>query len=515
MAPKFKKDRKPPPPSPLELTFELTPKQGEAFATTATEVLYGGAAGSGKSHLARVLAINYALEVPGISIFIFRRLYSDLYNNHVIGPTGFRAMLAPWINNTHPSSPLIGGRLVDAVDGEIRFWNGSKIFLCHLQHQKDLTKYYGPEFHVLFLEEATQFSEYMIRFLRSRLRIPTALKIPDKYKKPQSEWRDPNTPDYYLPRAYYTSNPGGVGHVYIKKGFVDAAPPGTLHVAPDTDGGHTRIYIPARVDDNPYVNREEVKANLAGLPPNLVDALMNGNWNAVIGAFFPEVDPAAHIVQPFPFPDHFPRIMSMDWGAAGEGDPFSCLWGCVSDGTLAHYPRGTIFIYRRWSGHGLPKVTASQVAEGIKERERFDGKILARVAGGDIMEKRGHGESIFEIFSANGVHFTRADNRRESGANQVRERLVGNSGVPAIYWFPEASGMLGLLGNLQHDPNNPADVAPGDDHDYDALRYMLMSRPWVKDAPPQAMPLQKLYRPQTITEAFEDYERQHYGRARL
>ena len=496
----------------IALNVELTPKQGEVLASNCTEILYGGAAASGKSYLARALSILWALEIPGINIFLFRRIYADLVINHLEGPQGLRAMLAAWCNAKHPRSPLIGGRLCDIVDGEVRFWNGSKIFLCHLQHQKDLTKYYGPEFHVLILEEATQFSEYMIRFLRSRMRIPKALKIPDKYLKPQSEWKSPYEPDYYFPRMLMTSNPGGVGHAYLKKGFIDSALPFVPHKAPDEDGGHTRVYIPARVDDNPFVNREEVKANLAGLPPQLVEALLSGNWNAVIGAFFPEVDKSIHVIKSFPIPAHWSRLMSMDWGACGEGDPFACTWAAVSDGTLPQYPRGSLIVYREWSGHGLPKTTASAVADGIVSREHHDGKIVQRVAGGDIMENRGHGQSIFEIFAENGVVFSRADNRRESGWMQVRERLVGKNGIPAIYWFEEASGMLESIGNLQHDANDPSDCAAGDDHQGDSLRYLLMARPWVREAPKSELPIEKRFKAPTLDEAWKILERQEQRR---
>jgi hypothetical protein len=497
----------------VHLTFDLHPRQGEALQSLSTELLYGGAASGGKSHLSRVMAILWSLEIPGIQIYFFRRLYDDLIKNHLNGPTGFRAMLAPWCNTKHPKSPLIGQRLAEIVDGEIRFWNGSKIFLCHLQHQKDLTKYYGPDFHVLFIEEATQFSEFMLRFLRSRLRIPKALKIPDKYLKPKADWKDPTEPDYYFPRAIYTSNPGGVGHGYIKRSFITGFKPYQMHQAPSDDGGHMRQFIPAKVNDNPSINREDVKSNLAGLPPILVDALLNGNWNAVIGAYFPEADPKIHLIKPFIIPEYWPRIMAMDWGACGEGDPFMIGWFAMSDGSIPLYPRGTAIGYRTFSGRGLPKVTVNWVCDEIHRRELGEVKPIVRVAGGDIKEQRGIGESIYEIFQGHGIQFSRADMRRVSGWQQVRERLVGKD-RPLIYWFEDQTDEFETLMNLQHDLNDVNDCAAGDDHWADMVRYFCMARPWTREAPKREVAFDERFKQPTMTDIWAEHDRLTGGNRR-
>ena len=490
----------------LAVNFELHPRQGDALMSPATELLYDGAASGGKSHISRVMAILWALEVPGIQIYLFRRLYDDLIKNHIEGPSGFRSMLVPWLNGKHPKSPLTANRLVEMVEGEIRFWNGSKIFLCHLQHQKDITKYYGTEFHVLFLEEATQFSEYMIRFLRSRMRIPDVLKIPDKFLKPKEHWMDPNKPQYLFPRMILTSNPGGIGHAYIKQAFITGFKPYELHRAPQEDGAHYRQYIPAKVNDNPSINRDEVKNNLSGLPPSLVDALLNGNWDAVVGAYFPEADKAVHLVPEFAVPEHWVRFMAMDWGACGDGDPFAITWFAVSDGSIPLYPRDTLIGYRSWFGRGLPKITVDYVIKGIKERELGEPKVIYRVAGGDILEKRGTGPSIFEIFYAQNINFQRADMRRVSGWQQIRERLVGKDGVPGIVWFHTQVREFDTLLNLQHDPLNPNDAAAGDDHWADSVRYACMSRPWVKTIV-QPVDSWKKYQEPTLNDLWAEREK--------
>lgn len=418
--------------------------------------------------------------------------------NHVEGPTGFRAILEPWIRE----------KWVEIVEGEIRFkkW-GSKIFLRHCQYERDLPRLLGPEIHVLLIEEAGQFSESMIRFIRGRMRIPDTLKIPDKYLLPEHLWVDPTEPEHCFPRAIYTSNPGGIGHSYLKKSFVQGFEPMSLHRAPEDDGGMLRQFIPARVDDNPSINRKKYEANLKGLgSPQLIKSLLDGDWDAIVGAFFPELEKRTHLIHPFAIPDYWTRFMSMDWGACGDGDPFSIGWWAVSDGSIPLFPRHSLICYRSWYGRGLPKITASRIAEGIAEREDKDPPIINRVAGGDILEKRGHGESIFEIFSNNGIHFSRADMRRVSGWQQVRERLVGANNTPLLYWFHECENALETMITLQHDPRDPNDCSPGDDHFADMVRYACMSRPWARTKPPSEIPFEQKFTPPSIDDLWAERE---------
>lgn len=449
----------------LNLNFDLHPKQLEALESPATELLYGGAAGPGKSHLARVAAIAWALAIPGLQIFFFRRLYDDLIKNHVEGPTGFRSMLAALINARDRRSSLTAGRLCEVVEGEIRFWNGSKIFLCHCQHEKDLIKYQGPEFHVLFLEEATQFTEYQIRFLRSRLRIPDTLKIPKQYEG-------------LFPRAVYTANPGGVGHRYVKEAFIRGRAPGEIFTAPLEEGGMVRQFIRARLEDNPSIDPVEYDKKLAGLPPAIRKALREGDWDAIVGAYFPELSRIKHGISPFVIPAHWPRYSSLDWGACGEGDPFSLGWWTVADGSLGPYPRGSLIRYREWYGRGLPKTTVRDVSKGINERER-DEVIAMRVAGRDLFDHR-NGPSLAEEFRQYGLVYKPADTARIPGWQQMRERMQGVDDIPLFYIFDTCIDYFETVTSLQHDSHDPNDCAQGEDHQADESRYMCMARPWAQ-----------------------------------
>ncbi len=143
------------------LDLHLHPKQMSAFLSIATEILYGGAAGSGKSHLMRVAAITWCAEIPGLQVYLFRRIRDDLVKNHVEGPNGFRALLAGWVECG----------FCTIVEDEIRFWNGSKIYLCHCKDEKDRFKYQGAEIHVLLIDELTHFTDVIYRFLRNRVRM--------------------------------------------------------------------------------------------------------------------------------------------------------------------------------------------------------------------------------------------------------------------------------------------------------------------------------------------------------
>src|SRR5829696_3415068 len=158
--------------SPLaQLDLRLHPKQAEAFNTTANEVLYGGAAGGGKSYLIRVAAILWCTVIPGLQVYLFRRIRDDLVKNHMEGPKGFRALLAGWV--------LCGFATI--VEDEIRFWNGARIYLCHCKDEKDIYKYQGAEIHVLLIDELTHFTETMYRFLRNRVRM-VGIAVPDQYE---------------------------------------------------------------------------------------------------------------------------------------------------------------------------------------------------------------------------------------------------------------------------------------------------------------------------------------------
>ena len=474
----------------INLNYELWPKQLEAFRSPATERLYGGAAGGGKSHLERVESIALCLDIPGLNYFLFRRNFQDLVKSYIEGPSGYRQLLGPLIHDPDVKNAEI-------VAKEMRFpiRNGlqSKIFLCHCQHAKDVFKFGSFEFHVLNIAEAGEFEKFMIEYLRSRVRAPKEFleSLPEKYQLPKEFWKNPDVTEYQIPKILLSANPVGPGKDFLKKSFVDKKVPNKIYRMSDAVGGMLRQFIPARLNDNPSLDPIEYAAKLKGIGSKAyVDALLEGRWDVPIGAFFPQIDKSIHLIRPIMIPSHWPRFMAYDHGACGQGDPFSCGWYTIVGDPITiksaytNQPliaqRGSMICYRRWNGNGLPKMDAAQIADGIDNREKGE-PILFRVAGGDIMEARGHGESIFSIFSKKGINFRRADMRRQNGWAQVDYRLYGENGYPLSFWFEECEEDLDTISNVQYHDNDPGDIAGGDDHDADRHRYACMTRPIAKE----------------------------------
>lgn len=460
----------------ITLDLDLWPRQMTAFQSFAQELLYGGAAGGGKSHWERIMSISLCMDIPGLQYYLFRRSYSDLQKSYVEGPTGYNAMLGE----------LIHEGAVESVAKEIRFPNESKIYLCHAQHEKNVLDFGSFEFHVLNIAEAGQFTPFMIKYLRSRVRMGEDFKkkIPKHYIIPKEYWRDQTKPEYSLPRAIYTCNPIGPGKDFLKKNFVDGHQPDEIWRAEDEDGGMIRQFVPAKLGDNPSLDPVAYSASLKGIGNDAyVQALLDGNWKTTIGAFFPQIDVSRHLIRPFMIPEHWPKLMVYDHGSCGEGDPFSIGWYAISDGTIpvvSSYTkepmlcqRDSLICYRRWNGAGLPKTNVIEIANGIKERETEN--VLFRIAGGDIVEQRGlvmsedlraKGESVFTLFRKHGIAFVMADRRRQNGWAQVDYRLSGENGYPLSFWFDHCYEDLETMSNLQSDPMNPGDILPRqNDHD--------------------------------------------------
>ncbi len=351
---------------------------------------------------------------------------------------------------------------------EWRFPGGATLKMRHIDSDTDAGDYIGHSYTWIGWDElAKRPSLQAYHELKACLR--SAAAIPDK-------------------RIRATGNPGGAGHQQVKSYFaIDRYPMGMVPID-DPETGMTRMFIPSRVTDNKILlaNDPGYIARLKGVgSPELVKAWLNGDWDAVAGAFFDCWSADRHIIRPFAIPDYWLKFAAFDWGSA---KPFCVGWYAVSDGTRQGdrwFPAGAIIKYREWYGASGPnvglKMTAEQVADGIKRREG-DEDIAYRVADPACWKREG-GPSIAERMIDRGVIWGKADNSRVAGWDQVRGRLIGDD-EPMLYVFDTCHDLIRTLPALQHDDKRAEDVdTEGEDHAGDELRYACMSRPYMRPAP--------------------------------
>ena len=465
---------------------DLHPKQRTAFTSQATEILYGGAAGGGKSHLMRRAAVTWCEWVPGLQVYIFRREFGDLYKNHMEGPTGFPALLARKI--------AAGEARIIWSKNQIRIFHPGKadsvIHLCHCQRENDVHGYQGAEIHVLMIDELTQWTRKMYTYLRSRVRIG-GLKIPKWLK-------------HLFPRILAGANPGGIGHNWVKSDFIDIAPPLTLTRMVKSEGGMLRQFIPALLEDNPTMleNDPDYEGKLEGMgDPALVKAMRLGIWDIVSGGMFDDLwRREYHAIKPFPIPHSWRIYRALDYGSSA---PFSVGWWAESDGTEAImadgsrriFPRGTKIRIGEWYGwdgktpnQGI-KLTPKQIGEGIVLRETRAGirdRVKAGPADTQIFVAEPGRKSYAQEMAAVGATFIEADKKpgsRKIGWQAIRTRLQAVMTAakkhipleePGLFVFETCTQFIRTVPVLPRDKNDNDDVdTDAEDHVGDESRYAI------------------------------------------
>jgi phage terminase large subunit len=282
-----------------------------------------------------------------------------------------------------------------------------------------------------------------------------------------------------------TANPGGAGATWVKKRYIDPAPSYESFIGAD---GLTRKFIPARLQDNPFLATDgRYEQMLKALPPTQRQQLLDGNWDVSEGAAFTEFVPQLHVITPFEIPVHWERIKGIDYGYASES---ACIWGAVdpSDGTL--------IIYRELYRKGL---LGTDLADLITNMELADPFSVPGVLDTACWSRTGTtGPTIGETLIRAGHKLRRADKNRIQGKIQIHEYLkVMQSGRPRIQIFNTCPNLIRELQSIPLDKKNPEDVdthAP--DHAYDALRYLIMSRPRINDTLSQ---MRQFHRESTFT----------------
>lgn len=419
------------------------------------------------------------MAIPGIQVYLFRRISDDLIKNHIEGPSGFPVLVGEMVMSGHV-------KIVQSPNVQVQFWNGSKIHLCHCQYDKDRFKYQGAEIHVLLIDELTHFSEVIYRYLRGRCRV-IGLKIPKEFADK-------------FPCIIAGSNPGGVGHNWVKSTFIDSAKPFEVVRQPKSEGGMLRQYIPARMDDNPalMLADPDYGDRLEGLgSPALVKAMREGSWDIVAGGMFDDVwNPDRHILRPFDIPRGWKIDRSFDWGSSR---PFSVGWWAEADGTEAvmvdgtrrAFPRGSIIRIGEWYGwNGKPnegcRMLATEIARGILQREAdmgIKGRVQSGPADSAIFATE-NGNCIADDMLRIGVRWDAADKSPGSRVNgwELVRKFLKSAGAdrpeyPGMWVFDTCRHFIRTLPVLPRDERKQDDVdSNSEDHVADEVRYRASAR---------------------------------------
>ena len=415
------------------------------------ESVFGGAGGGGKSRTLRMMAATVAQLWPGSVTAIIRRAGPDLKKTQI---DPFRSEMPKGIGE------------YNSRDSEWTWSNGSKTQFLSCFEDLDYLRFKSYEWAALFIDEATEFSEEALTFMRSRVR-----------------WS--NQPAWY-PIIVCATNPGGVGHVYLKGNFVD---PGILNNnqpfwGPEIElpNGQKvrsrRAFLQAKLSDNPSLTYEQAMASMMAISdPELRRAIAEGEWELNMGQFFSSFRRNIHTVEPFAIPKEWPHWRSIDWGYSA---PAACLWYARDIETMRTY------VYREWV---QAQVVTQKQALTIRNLSQGDPLIRLNLADPSMWRKtKGVGTSEAEEYAAAGVPLTRANNNRKQGWNRIHRALDVQHGFgpglssrnPELQIFNTCPVLINALGNVQRSTKDYEDIReptnaddPVRDDVLDSLRYGL------------------------------------------
>jgi hypothetical protein len=427
--------------------------QTEFLAAGEREVLYGGSAGGGKSYAMLADPLRY-MGHPDFSGLLLRHTTEEL-RELVFKSKEIYPKIWPGIKWSERKMQWTAP-------------SGARLWMSYLDKEDDVLRYQGLAFSWIGFDELTQWpTPFAWNFMRSRLRS-TAPDLP------------------VFMRA--TTNPGGRGHSWVKKMFIDPAPTNVAFAATNIEtgevltypAGHKRAgnylfdrrFIPARLSDNPYLARQgDYEAMLLSLPDQQRRQLLDGDWDIKEGAAFTEFNRNIHVVDPFDIPNNWVRFRSCDYG---YGSHSAVVWFAVT-------PSEQLVVYRELY---VSKVLATDLADMVLELEAGDGSIRYGVLDSSLWHKRGDtGPSLAEQMIMRGCRWRPSDRSKGSrvaGKNEVHRRLQVDEFTeePRMVFFSSCTNTIAQLPALPIDKKNPEDVdTTSEDHIYDALRYGIMSRP--------------------------------------
>jgi len=437
-------------------------------APEARVILYGGAAGGGKTDALLAMGIIAGLAFPGINIGFFRREYPDLE-----GPGGA----------IQRSFELMSGWA--KWKGDRRRWTlptGSVFQFCHAKEEKDVYGYQSQQFDVLLIDEATHFSRFMVRYLLTRNRA---------------------TRPGVIPFAALATNPGNVGHLWALEEFVDAGPPEqVVEVEVEPGEFETHIFIPAKLSDNQILEKRDpgYRKTLQNQPEAIRRQLLDGDWTVGVGTAFKEWRRDIHVVEAFPIPRWWKRWIANDIGYAA---PFAWYWFAAS-------PEGQVYVYReyygtelRYSDQARNVVEMSLVGTEVPGAEPEKGE-----TGEPIKEKISFvavphdafrtdpetGKNIADYYHEGGLRgIIEASADRKARKATLHEYLkpyphpaIEDRMTARLQVFRTCRNLIRTLPACQTDPNDPEKVDNrGEDHAYDAVGYGLQAwHPKASKEPP-------------------------------
>lgn len=424
---------------------EPNPRQALFLADHHKNVAFGGARGGGKSWSVRVKSILLCFRHKGIKVMILRRSYPELEANHILP---IKEML-----------PLGCYKYNDSKK-RMLFPNGSQIIFRYCSNEKDLDNFQGTECDIMFIDEATQFTE-------------------SQYKKLIACVRGVNN---FPKRIYITCNPGGVGHQWVKRLFIDRK-------YQKGENPEDYSFIQSLVKDNKALldKQPEYMEQLEALPPKLREAWLEGRWDVYFGQFFEEFKDDTdhyddrqwtHVINPFDIPNGWKIYRSFDWGYSR---PFSCMWFAVDYDGVVYHILEFYGCLKSTPNEGI-KWTAHQVFAEIHKIETehpwLKGKQIQGIADPAIWDAQ-TGESIADTAAKYQVFFSKGDHERIPGWMQCHYRLAfDDNGFPMFYVFKNCENFIRTIPLLQYDEHKVEDIdTDGEDHIADAWRYFLMSRP--------------------------------------
>ena len=440
--------------------LRLNERQKLFFKARRRFIGYGGARGGGKTWSVRMKAMLLASRYAGIKILIVRRSFQELRDNHILPLQMELRDIARWKEQ----------------EKRFIFPNGSYIRFGYCSAERDVLQYQGQEFDIIFIDEATQLTEFQFQTFKGCLR-----GVNDFPK-----------------RMYLTCNPGGVGHAWVKRLFIDRQ-------YQSGERADDYEFIQAKVTDNPVLMQKdpEYVHTLESLPYELREAWLNGSWDIFAGQYFSEWNRDVHIVAPFEVPGWWRKYITIDYGL----DMLAAYLIAVDDHDMAYVTRE---VYQgRDLGEGAKGLIVSEAATAVKELAGDD-KITAYLAPPDLWNARQEtGKSVADIFAESGIWLTQTSNDRLDGWMAMHERLhvfEDEQGVKVarLRIFPQCVNLIRTLPQLRYDDKRVNDVATEPHeltHAADAIRGFCVHWTTSASAPDRRA------RANWTPDMWEDYER--------